>query len=108
MTMTEQPPQISESWHLDKRFPIALIFTLVIQTIIGLSYGSWLVSKYDSRMSAVESAQQAYQATYDKNKLDNEADGRKVGERLASLETQSKNQTDSLRRIEDILIRSKK
>lgn len=38
-------------WHLDKRVPIALILTIMMQTI-GVV---WYVSKLDSRVMALES-----------------------------------------------------
>lgn len=41
---------IKEYWHLDKRVPISLIVTILIQTAV---FG-WLLSKFDSRLLSVE------------------------------------------------------
>jgi uncharacterized coiled-coil protein SlyX len=40
-----------EGWHLDKRVPIGLILTIIIQTV----YMTWWASKIDSRVSVLES-----------------------------------------------------
>ena len=41
-----------EPWHLDKRIPIALIVTLLLQ----FGFAVWWASQADSRMSAAEQA----------------------------------------------------
>lgn len=43
-----------ESWHLDKRVPIALIFALVIQFLGLLVGGLWFAAKLESRIDAVD------------------------------------------------------
>jgi hypothetical protein len=40
-------------WHLDKRVPIGMIVTLLVQFALGL----WFISKLDARVYALEVAQ---------------------------------------------------
>lgn len=47
--------QPAEHWHLDKRVPIALIFTLFCQT----AYGIWWASGVDERLAQIERRQEA-------------------------------------------------
>lgn len=44
-------------WHLDKKVPVALIITIMMQTAGGI----WFISKLDSRVAALEQAT-AYKA----------------------------------------------
>jgi hypothetical protein len=46
------PGQQKEPWHLDKKVPISLIATLLVQFAGGL----WFMSKLESRVLALESA----------------------------------------------------
>lgn len=48
------PP--AESWHLDKRVPIGLIFALLVQTITLVYVGSTWKAETDGRLSTVETA----------------------------------------------------
>ncbi|WP_336801581.1 hypothetical protein [Kaistia sp. MMO-174] len=48
---TEDPA--SSGWHLDKRVPIALIVTLLLQAAVGLIWAS----KLDARVASLELAQ---------------------------------------------------
>lgn len=50
MTAKVPDPVPSESWHMDKKVPIAIIVTIIIQT---LSLG-WWASKLDSRVANLE------------------------------------------------------
>ena len=43
-----------ESWHLDKRVPIALIFAMIIQFSGLVVGGVWFASKLDSRIGEVD------------------------------------------------------
>lgn len=74
-------PQNSD-WHLDKRVPIALIATLVAQSMGAI----WWASSMQSRLQSVESIIAAQSA--------NEG-------RLARLEQSSMMQSRALDRIED-------
>lgn len=69
------------NWHLDKRVPIALILTILVQTgAVGLVIGQTL-----TRVASLEVKME-------------KSDG--VSERLARLEAASAFQVDTLRRIE--------
>ncbi len=43
----------TDHWHLDKKVPIALIATLVVQAAMGL----WFAAKLEARVQALETAQ---------------------------------------------------
>lgn len=49
-------------WHLDKRVPITLILTLLIQAAAGL----WFAAKMDSRVMALEEARVEQRARDDR------------------------------------------
>lgn len=63
------PKPAPEAWHLDKRIPLALIFTLVVQAVVVIWYGSNLVRdveagaemnvQQNARISLVEGATNA-------------------------------------------------
>ncbi len=42
-------------WSLDRHIPVALLCAFLVQTVGFLTAGSWVASKYDSRLSALES-----------------------------------------------------
>lgn len=42
----------SMRWHLDKRVPISIIATMILQAALGV----WFVSKLESRVVALETA----------------------------------------------------
>lgn len=72
-----------ESWHLDKKIPIAIILALALHAAAGI----WFASKMDSRLTAVEARTAIIEAT-------------KVGESLAALKTSQDDMRRSLDRIE--------
>lgn len=72
------------SWHLDKRVPIALIFTLLIQTAGALMWAG----AASERLHQLEQRQR---------------DGRDLSERTARLEEQAHHMRAALGRIEDKL-----
>ena len=43
--------EVEQHWTMDKRVPLALIITLVVQTFLA----GWYVSALDQRLAAVES-----------------------------------------------------
>jgi len=45
-----QRPTIKETWHLDKRVPVALILAIFIQTIAG----AWWLATLNNRVSNAE------------------------------------------------------
>lgn len=78
----------TDDWHLDKKVPIAIILTLIIQTA-GLV---WFVAKLDSRVTLVEGRTEAFWRERDSNR-----------DRLLVLEQQSRTILDAVRRIEQRL-----
>jgi len=82
-----------ESWHLDKRIPVALFIGLAGQAAFGVWFASKLVSEIDSharRITALEIA-------------DNRAadESRRISEQLARMDERMQAQTAILRRLED-------
>lgn len=49
--MTVNKDEATGKWHLDKRVPITLIVTIIIQTVSFV----WFFSKMDSRIGSLES-----------------------------------------------------
>ena len=82
--MTDSPPR--EPWHLDRRVPVALIVTLVIQTGAVV----WWASNIDKRVEQLE---------------DQVATRALVNERLARMEAQIGGIRENTARIESWLRR---
>lgn len=80
--------QDEKYWHLDKKVPLAIIISIVIQTA-GLV---WFVAKLDSRITLVEGRTEAFWRERDSNR-----------DRLLVLEQQSRTILDAVRRIENRL-----
>jgi len=53
--MTEEEAQAEREWHLDKKVPIALIFTIVLQTVTVV----WWAATTSQRLDQVERRQEA-------------------------------------------------
>lgn len=53
---------VDGKWHLDKKVPISIILVLVFQLVGGL----WFLSKLESRIVALETAQIAQSKTDDR------------------------------------------
>lgn len=68
-------------WHLDRRVPLGLIFTLLLQMGIGI----WWVSKAEARLSVIEKITDATPS---------------ISDRLITLEAKSEGIAASLARIE--------
>jgi hypothetical protein len=75
-----------ESWHFDKRVPIALIVALAIHAFAGI----WYAAKFDSRLSSVEQFV---------------AENRTTDRRLSVMESQLSTIARSVERVERILDR---
>lgn len=81
-----------ESWHFDKRVPVAIIITLITQ-LIGVAV---LASKLDSRVEALEKSDTRHERSIDA--LTTERDGNR--ERLTRLEESSKTTLDLVRQVD--------
>ena len=82
----------AESWHLDKKVPVAIIVTLILQ-IFG---AAWIASKLDSRVEALEKSDVRHERSIDV--LTTERDGNR--ERLTRLEEASKTTLDLVRQVD--------
>ena len=74
-----------EPWHLHKRVPLALISTIVVQSLLFAVAGAVAVTRFDARLMAVEQYQ---------------ADNKGAAADLAVLKSQITDIQDSLKRIE--------
>lgn len=93
MSKVRKPQQDEDrAWHLDRRFPIALIVTLVITIGSQTWVASWWASKTDSRIEALEkqSAASAPQASAQ-------------GDRLTRVEVKLETALDGIAEIKSIL-----
>ncbi len=85
-----------ESWHLDKKVPIALIFTMAIQTVGVIWWAASLSTRVDHQerqiSGLVVSDQQAKQ------------EARRIGEWLSRVDERIAAQTELLRRVEASLL----
>jgi cytochrome oxidase assembly protein ShyY1 len=57
--MTEEDKVYEREWHLDKKVPIALILTILIQTVAAF----WFVARLDHRVEALERSETRATAT---------------------------------------------
>lgn len=96
MTQTSEIiDRMEKSWHLDRKFALSLIVTILVQTggII------WWASKKDSQIEVL------YQTTAQQS-IDiraNRDNNIRIMERLATIEANQKNQTDTLNDIKSSL-----
>ncbi len=74
-----------EAWHLDKKVPIAIIISLLIQTVTFISIAASWKTSVESRLEYLEKADDVK---------------RSQGDRILILEQQLKYIVDSLARIE--------
>lgn len=82
----------SESWHLDKRVPITLIATIVLQTSGIL----WWASKIDHRVGVAENDI----AVLKRHEEEDRRDAKRVDIALERLATKLDNVLEAIRRIE--------
>lgn len=79
-------------WHLDKKVPLAIIFTLVGQ----LAGFGWIASKLDSRIESLEKADMRHERVLESNSRD----GDDAKARIIRIEESTKHMLESLARIE--------
>ena len=85
-------PNDDSSWHLDKRFPVALIITLVTTFGTQTWVASWWASKTDSRIEYLE---QQFKLAVPQSASQ--------GDRLTRLEVKLETALDNLGEIKSIL-----
>ena len=91
------PKPADESWHLDKKLPIALIVVLVAQFLGGL----WFMARLDARVE--EQATRLAKTEAQISNIDREA--RDFGNRMARIEEKSSAMLSLLQAIEQRLER---
>jgi peptidoglycan hydrolase CwlO-like protein len=81
-----------ETWHLDKRFPLALILTIVMQTLTVV----WWAAGISARIEQHEREIRAL------TNIDTQMQGevRRIAELLSRLDERMTAQTELLRRVE--------
>ena len=97
--MTPQPHKprdpASETWHFDKRIPIALIFTMLIQFAGGIWWLSSVQFRVEQHEKAIEDLEITLSSSVtDRNSLEN---------RITRIEEKLSSQTDILREIKTLL-----
>lgn len=92
MTDEKRYPDRRENWHLDKRVPITLVVTIVLQTFaVG-----WFISSINSRVESIESKTLRLETVFDLRRTIVDRNTVKV----AVIQESLSNIEESLRRIE--------
>lgn len=91
---TEKDPAAS-SWHFDKRIPLALIATIILQTGAAIWWASAVNSYIDSDKASTVAISERVTAV--------ERDGNAVSTRITRLEVLLETQSELLREIRDTL-----
>jgi hypothetical protein len=90
------PPKLAdESWHLDKKVPVAIIVVLVGQFLLGL----WFIAKLDSKVE--EQAARLAKTEAQVSVIDREA--REFGNRIVRIEEKTSSMLTILQRLERVL-----
>ena len=82
-----------DNWHLDKKVPIALIFTMLVQFAAGIWFASQLSGRVDQNTRDILRLE-AMQSETGRDSAD-------MRNRIIRIEEKLLNQTDILRRIEE-------
>lgn len=91
----------SEPWRLDKHIPIAVIFTIAVQTI-GIG---WFASDINTRVEQSEKANARQDALIDALRVDVQVKADRVAEAQRALSEQLVEQRADLRAIRDLMQR---
>lgn len=90
------PPKLAdESWHLDKKVPVAIIVVLIGQFLGGM----WFLAKLDSKIE--EQATRLAKTEAQILTIDREA--REFGNRIARIEEKTSSMLTILQRLERVL-----
>jgi hypothetical protein len=90
------PPKLAdESWHLDKKVPVAIIVVLIGQFLLGL----WFIAKLDSKVE--EQAARLAKTEAQVSVIDREA--REFGNRIVRIEEKTSSMLTILQRLERVL-----
>lgn len=88
----------SLQWHLDKKIPITIIITLILQ-LVGFG---WIASKLDSRIESLEKADVRHERSLDAQNI--ASDDAKA--RIIRIEEGMRHTLEALARIEENVSRS--
>lgn len=77
-----------EGWHLDKKVPISIVITLIVQTVVAIYIGTTWKTEIDYRLMNVERHIE---------------ERRSQESRIITMEQQLRYLVDSMRRIEALL-----
>lgn len=88
----------AKPWHLDKSIPLAYIGFIILQTLSVVVFLTRLDSKVDATMER--------QTTFEVWRDTQNGTGIKTESRLAVIEERTKEQSETLRRIEDQIEKS--
>ena len=91
----EQKDPAAASWHFDKRIPIALIVTIILQTGAAIWWASAVNSYIDNDKATTVVLAERLAAV--------ERDGSSVGNRITRLEVLLEGQSELLKEIRDSL-----
>jgi len=91
--MSDSPEKTESTWHLDKRFPIALIVTIALQTVGLVSYVVSTNVSVDYRLQALEKTDQQVARV--------PMDIALVKQEIRSIKDDVSDNTEQLDRIED-------
>lgn len=89
------PKLVDESWHLDKKVPVAIIVVLVGQFLLGL----WFIAKLDSKVE--EQAARLSKTEAQISVIDREA--REFGNRIVRIEEKTSSMLTILQRVERLI-----
>jgi hypothetical protein len=93
-----EPQNQTDSWHLDKKVPLALIMAMAIQTVGVIWWAASLSTRVDHQEREIASLVMSEQQT--------KQEARRISEWLARVDERIAAQTELLRRLETTLIRA--
>lgn len=99
MSEEQENDPASSFWHIDRRIPIALIFTFITTILFQSALGIWWLSSVEFRVSSHEKQLVRIEAEMSESDRDNQG----LENRLTRLEEKLSSQTEILQEIKRIL-----
>jgi NAD-specific glutamate dehydrogenase len=93
-----EPQNQTDSWHLDKKVPLALILAMAVQTVGVIWWAASLSTRVDHQERQIAGLVLSEQQT--------KQEARRIGEWLSRVDERIAAQTEMLRRLEATLTRS--
>ena len=91
----QRPDPAAASWHIDRRIPVALIGTMILQVGVGI----WWLSSMEFRVQSHEKQLVRIESELSESDRDNQG----LDNRLTRLEEKLSSQTEILQEIKRIL-----